>query len=141
MGVDWAGVRHEVKPSRTDDLRLVTEPGPAVGASQCEIQERPICGDSVKARHARRIALDSLEQTRYPFLKVIRVEVHRVGGGSLDDIRETNPEARKLSIVLGTEGVGTAARARSASTRRTRARTGSSNARSSGPVEPSTTLD
>ena len=49
----------------------------------------------------------SLEETRHPFLEVRRFEVSSVGGWALDDVREADPEAWKLSIVLGAEGVGT----------------------------------
>jgi hypothetical protein len=43
---------------------------------------------------------------RNPFLEVARIEILGVGGWTLDNVRKTDPEARKLSIVLGTERVG-----------------------------------
>ena len=35
------------------------------------------------------------------------MEIRRVSGWTFDNVRKTNPEARKLSILLWTEGVGT----------------------------------
>ncbi len=61
----------------------------------------------MEARHARPVALEFLEQTRHPFLEIADVETRGVGGWTLDDVRKTDPKARKLVIVLGTEGVGT----------------------------------
>ncbi len=107
MGVGWTGVRHDVEPNRADELRLVTEHRQPVGASQREVEERPIGRQAVKARHTRPVALEFLEQTRHPFLKIVGVEIRSVGGWALNDVRKTDPKARKLGIVLGTEGVGT----------------------------------
>ena len=107
MGVGWTGIRHDVEPNRADELRLLTEPRQPVGASQREVEERPIGRQPVKARHARPVALEFLEQTRHPFLKIVGVEIRGVGGWALDDVRKTDPKVRKLGIVLGTESVGT----------------------------------
>src|SRR3989442_6681556 len=107
MGVGWTGVRHDVGLRRADDLWLSTEHRQPFGTSQGEVEERSVRGKPVKARHARRVAPESLEETRHPFLEVRRFEVSSVGGWALDDVREAHPDAWKLSSVLGAEGVGT----------------------------------
>jgi hypothetical protein len=63
--------------------------------------------EPVKARHARSVALEFLEQTWHPFIEIAGVETRGVGGWTLDDVRKADPKARKLGIVLGTESVGT----------------------------------
>jgi len=107
MGVGWTGVRYDVEPSRADEARLLTEHRRWVGPSQGEFEKRPICGEPVKARDARRVALTFLKQAWHPLLKVASVEIPGVGGWTLDDVRKTDPEVQKLSIVLGSECVGT----------------------------------
>ena len=106
MSVGWTGVRNNVKPSRADEFWLLAERRQAVGASQCELEKRPIRGEPVKARDAWRIALKSVEQTRDPFRKVASIEIRGIGGWTLNDIRKTDPETGKLSIVIGAEAVG-----------------------------------
>ena len=107
MGVGWTRVRHDVEPSRADSLPLASKHCHRVGASQRELEERSIRGEPVKTGDARLVALKFFEQTWYPLRKVPGAEIRRVSGWTFDNVRKTNPEARKLSILLWTEGVGT----------------------------------
>jgi len=107
MGVGWTRVRHDVEPSRADSLPLAPKHCHWVGASQRELEERSIRGEPVKTGDARLVALKFFEQTWYPLRKVPGAEIRRVSGWTFDNVRKTNPEARKLSILLWTEGVGT----------------------------------
>jgi len=61
----------------------VTEHRQPVGASQREVEERPIGRQAVKARHTRPVALEFLEQTRHPFLKIVGVEIAALADGRL----------------------------------------------------------
>jgi hypothetical protein len=60
----------------------------------------------VKTGDERLVALKFVEQMRNPFLEVAGIEIRGIGGWTLDDVRKTDPEARKLSIVLGAERGG-----------------------------------
>src|SRR5215469_10276177 len=106
MGVGWTGIRHDVEPSRADSLALAAKRRHQIGALQCKLGERSIRGESVKTGDERLVGLKFVEQTRNPFLEVARVEILGVGGWTLDNVRKTDPEARKLSIVFGAERVG-----------------------------------
>lgn len=107
MGVGRTGVWHDVEPSRADNFPLAAKPRERVGAFQCELEEWSIRGEPVKTSNTRLIALKFVEQKWCPSRKVPGVKIRRAGGWTFDDVRKTNPEARELSILLGTEGDGT----------------------------------
>src|SRR6516162_6687854 len=106
MSVGWTGIRHDVEPSRADSVPLAAKHRHPIAALQCELDERSISGESVKTRDERLVALKFVEQTRNPFLEVARIEILGVGGWTLDNVRKTDPAARKLGILLGAERVG-----------------------------------
>src|SRR5690348_14214487 len=102
MRIRGAWVRYNEQACVADRLRLWSKRRLSI-AMQREQQKWSEGGESVKARDARRVVHQFLNQMWDPLLEVGRLQLRRIRRWTFDHVSESHAEANQIDILLWSE--------------------------------------